>query len=493
MARHQTSLIRALPQPDPGSMEAGVSTHPNVFSRFRNLILNQPLAVALSLAALQVTILTIGWVATYFTTHESVAKSVQDIIIQNNTNVAESLISAIGDLPGDFNQSDPRWEKAQTFVEQVELGSGGFACILDAEGQIVCHPEIRSDPSLQSINLGSQLFTPLPIADKPEPASTPLHTAGQDQLATGTMDFMFEGKHYIATQQINESGARLLVHQPVSGLTTAREHVTYPLLITLSTMGLLLISITGFTTFWFTRAHSRAALRWNQALDQKVKDRTHQLSVSRKAIVFALAKLAEYRDNETGQHVERICAYSRIIATQLHSHPETQDPAWIDQLEMAASLHDIGKVAVPDHVLHKPGKLTYAEFEQIKLHASVGAEALTMIRNQLEGDDLLSMGIDVTSCHHEKWDGSGYPNGLSGEAIPLSARIVAVADVFDALLSKRVYKPAMPLDKVVAIINESSGNHFDPQIVDAFNTCIDALVEARTSHMDQPEALNVAA
>jgi len=329
--------------------------------------------------------------------------------------------------------------------------------------------------------------------NKPEKQSIPLNTVGQDTLATGTMDFVFEGKHYIATQQINESGARLLVHQPVSGLTTAREHVTYPLLITLSVMGLLLISITGVTTFWFTRAHSLAALRWNQSLDKKVTERTHQLNVSRKAIVFALAKLAEYRDNETGQHVERICAYSRIIATQLTGHPETQNPAWLDQLEMAASLHDIGKVAVPDRVLHKPGKLTAEEFDQIKLHASVGAEALTTIRDQLEGDDFLSMGIDVTGCHHEKWDGSGYPNGLTGEFIPLSARIVAIADVFDALLSKRVYKPAMPLDKVLAIINESSGTHFDPQIVDAFNACIDTLVEARANHMDEPEFLKTAA
>jgi len=125
-------------------MEADTASIGDKLNQFRNLVHRKPFAIALILATAQILILTVGWVATYFTTHESVGNSVQEIIIQNNTSVAESLISAIGDLPGDFNQQDPKWDKAQTFIEEVQLGSGGFACILNAGGEIVCHPEIQA-------------------------------------------------------------------------------------------------------------------------------------------------------------------------------------------------------------------------------------------------------------------------------------------------------------------------------------------------------------
>lgn len=225
---------------------------------------------------------------------------------------------------------------------------------------------------------------------------------------------------------------------------------------------------TGLLSWLSIRRHDRALRQWNRQLENEVDRRISQFGKSRDALVLGLAKLADYRDNETGEHLERICRYSVLLAERLaRSGRHPIDGAWIERLRMAASMHDIGKVGVADHVLLKPDKLTDAEYEQIKAHPTIGADTLMAIRKQFDNDPLIDMGIEVALGHHERWDGGGYPIGLRGESIPLSARIVAVADVYDALRSRRVYKPAMPHDKAVSIIREGRGSQFDPAVVDA--------------------------
>lgn len=202
-----------------------------------------------------------------------------------------------------------------------------------------------------------------------------------------------------------------------------------------------------------------------------VAERKAALVSSRDTLIFGLAKLAESRDSETGQHLERIAAYSRLLAEQLRaSHPDLDDQ-WIRDLQIASSLHDIGKVGIPDSVLLKQGKLTPEERTVIERHAAIGAEALDAILARQQGDALLVMARNIAAAHHERWDGGGYPARIAGEAIPLEARIVSVADVYDALTSKRVYKPAMPHDEAVRIIVAGRGTQFDPAIVDALLQC----------------------
>jgi len=187
--------------------------------------------------------------------------------------------------------------------------------------------------------------------------------------------------------------------------------------------------------------------------------------------IFALAKLAESRDPETGAHLERVRSYCRSLATHLQSFPEfheSVDDEYIELLYQTSPLHDIGKVAIPDAILLKPGKLTASEFEIMKSHALRGAETLDAALREFPNARFLSMARDIALSHHEKYDGSGYPRGLIGDQIPLCGRIMALADVYDALTSKRVYKDAFPHNRARGIIVNDAGTHFDPFIVDAF-------------------------
>ncbi|MFI3195411.1 MAG: two-component system response regulator [Methylococcaceae bacterium] len=217
----------------------------------------------------------------------------------------------------------------------------------------------------------------------------------------------------------------------------------------------------------------------NSWLENEVRRRIYQYQKVQDISMRALASLAETRDNETGNHILRTQGYVNVLAKELATLPEYSQsltPALIEVYTKAAPLHDIGKVGIPDYVLHKPGKHTPEEWEIMKTHAKVGADA---IWRAIQGEDdmevvnFLCVAIDIAGNHHEKWDGSGYPNGLSGTYIPLSARLMALADVFDALISKRVYKPAFSMEKATEIILAGRGSHFDPDVVDAFITRAD--------------------
>jgi putative two-component system response regulator len=193
---------------------------------------------------------------------------------------------------------------------------------------------------------------------------------------------------------------------------------------------------------------------------------------SRDLLIFSLAKLAESRDADTGAHLERIRVYSRILAEQiskLDKYRAVVDGEFVQLVFHTSPLHDIGKVGVPDSVLLKPGCLTPAEFEVMKEHTTLGAETLDAALQLRPDTAFLSMARDIAWTHHEKYDGTGYPRGLAGDEIPLCGRIVALADVYDALRSKRVYKPAFSHDHAREIIIDGNGKHFDPDVVDAFS------------------------
>lgn len=207
----------------------------------------------------------------------------------------------------------------------------------------------------------------------------------------------------------------------------------------------------------------------NIMIDTLLK-RTHELQKTRDATILSLATLAETRDNETGAHILRTQHYVRALAIYLRDQPrfmhELNDET-IDLLYKSAPLHDIGKVGIPDKILLKPDKLDVDEFEIMKTHTTLGGEALEKSEQELGTTSFLYYAREIAITHHEKWDGSGYPNGLKGDEIPVSGRLMAVADVYDALISKRVYKPAFPHEKAIEIILEGRGNHFDSDVVDA--------------------------
>ena len=197
---------------------------------------------------------------------------------------------------------------------------------------------------------------------------------------------------------------------------------------------------------------------------------------ARDTLIFALAKLAEHRDTDTGAHLARISAYSAALASRLAEAHEEIDTDWIDRIRVASSLHDIGKVGLPDGVLKKPGPLTDEERSLMQAHPALGADTLDAIRARDDGareDPLLAMSEEIAAAHHERWDGTGYPGGRAGGDNPLAARIVALADEYDALTSRRVYKPPMPHEEARRIIEEGRGSQFDPGVIDAFLTIED--------------------
>ena len=210
---------------------------------------------------------------------------------------------------------------------------------------------------------------------------------------------------------------------------------------------------------------------YRKDLEGVVRRQTAKIEKIQREIIISLANMIESRDGSTGQHVKRTSRYVEMIIEQLSEREmfsDDIDEAFIYNLIKAAPMHDIGKIKIPDHILQKPGKLNDEEFEEMKQHSPEGGKIIRMIMENIEEKDYIDVAYNVAVFHHEKWNGKGYPDGLAGEQIPLEARIMAVADVFDALVSKRCYKDAMPLDKAFHIIEESKGEHFDPQIAQVF-------------------------
>ena len=207
-------------------------------------------------------------------------------------------------------------------------------------------------------------------------------------------------------------------------------------------------------------------------LEHEVGKRTAEVTAIQDVTIRAMASLAETRDSDTGNHIRRTQHYVKALALKLREQPRLAallDDRYILMLFKSAPLHDIGKVGIPDRILLKPGKLTPEEFELMKTHTTLGRDAIHAAERQLGMPvEFLKLAKEIAYSHQEKWDGSGYPEGLKGEAIPLSARLMAVADVYDALISRPVYKEGMPHEQALAIISAGRGQHFDPDMVDAF-------------------------
>ena len=246
------------------------------------------------------------------------------------------------------------------------------------------------------------------------------------------------------------------------------------------------------------KARSSSMLRLKRAFDDnialqksleiKVVERTIEIEQTRDLAMFGFAKLAEHRDPETGGHLERIREYTRTLAVQLQKsgpYRNMVDDAFIMTIQRASPLHDIGKVGIPDAILLKPGRLTTAEFEIMKQHAVIGGWTLEESEKRLTvNSSFLHMAKEIAYCHHEKWGGSGYPANLKGEEIPLAARIMALADVYDALISKRIYKPPMPHPETHQIILRGSGEHFDPAVVEAYQAVEPAFINIMNRFKD---------
>lgn len=247
------------------------------------------------------------------------------------------------------------------------------------------------------------------------------------------------------------------------------------------------------------KAYQDHLAKQSEQLEREVRMRTRELVRSRQEAIHCLARAAEYRDDDTGQHVLRVGRYAALISQEL-GFPA----AAIELIEQGAQLHDVGKIGIPDSILHKPGKLDPQEFEIMRDHCGIGRRIINPLSHEESirlkqhtsvgmqimnstSSPVLKLASVIAATHHEKWDGSGYPNGLSGNDIPIEGRIVAVADVFDALGSDRPYKKAFPVEKCVEILQDGRGKHFDPNVLDAFLRRLDDAVAIRNSYVDSSD------
>jgi len=359
------------------------------------------------------------------------------------------------------------WESVQRICEELEAPNDGYISVVRADnGALLCHPDLKDDPTLLGRFPGrSFLQTPkatISLIDAVSSASLDAHG-----FVTGKMEH--DGRLYIVSSYLlPKLNAILLVHQSEAHIDHAIEQLVQPVMQAGFVMTAFLVGVTSmFTVFLLNRYEDKLA-NANEELEDEVGLRTQSLLRTRNAVIFGLAKLADSRDTFTGEHLDRIRSYVTILSSEMAKTNPDITHQYVADLAVASSLHDIGKVGVPDAILLKPGKLTPAERQAMELHTKLGSECLEAIQRQLGDDDFLQLAQLIALCHHEHWDGSGYPNGLQGQSIPLAARIVALADVYDALTTVRPYKGAADPREARDWIAGRYGTQFDPDVVEAF-------------------------
>ncbi|MEM6690545.1 MAG: HD domain-containing phosphohydrolase [Planctomycetota bacterium] len=434
----------------------------------------------------------------------------------------------------DLRNDKEAWAKLQSVIHKIELPNDGFVCVTDADdGSLLCHPAlgdgISSLKGLELVEDGSEneivgstsdaanprmtkpemtkpemvkpeLAKPAmvkPEMIKPEMAKSGMikpamvkpempkpemtkpamqkgedlpNAASEPALVTGAVKEYDGELQIIAAASMPEINASVNVHQLASGIDKKINRTLAKVLPIGALVSALLLVCTTLVVLAIMRLYDNRLAAINEQLEQLVSKRTRSLRKVRDAVIFGLAKLAESRDTDTGEHLERIGLYVSVLAAEFARTRTEIDTRYIENLALASSLHDIGKVGIPDAVLLKPGRFEPDERKIMEKHSELGGECLKAIGDQLGEDDFLQLSREIAYCHHEKWDGSGYPFGVAGEAIPFSARIVALADVYDALRSRRPYKDPMSHEKAKQIILDGRGSHFDPQVVDAFES-----------------------
>ena len=420
----------------------------------------------------------------------SIRQTIHDQVLADNVQVAKQMTSLIRKMEiSDIRENRDSWEQMQTSIRDIRLPNQGFVCLTDnTDGSLLCHPDLKTHPKLANGSESeSTMVKPAmvkPAMIKPamakakmmsgKPSSDPV---SQGEEVTGKVVNYFGELQIIAAANIPEMGATVNVHQKAAGIEDNISQIMSPVMPIGLAISLGSLIFTSGLVLGIVRRYDNRLVTINDKLEQTVQDRTKTLRRTRDAIIYGLAKLAESRDTDTGDHLDRIRLYVTILGAQLGQTDSTFTRNHIETLALASSLHDIGKVGIPDAVLLKPGRFTPEEREVMERHAAIGGECLKAIGDQLGEDDFLQLAREIAYCHHEKWDGTGYPFQISGESIPLAARIVAMADVYDALRSRRPYKDPMSHAKAKKIILEGCGNHFDPQIVNAFLDCEEQFIQ----------------
>ena len=417
------------------------------------------LVVLISTAHLAISLVAIAWL--FGCLEQNYRQQISSQVSQaNHATIAQAVAHVESMNLGTLSYKSDDWCRLQEFVEDTGRSDDAFLSVIDlTNGMILCHPTLTRDGRLHGtswddyvINSSEGSFLDQ-ITDSIFQENSGVLMAGESSLYWAHGQSIPDlGICVVSHRKINESNLNLLAM--LKGFSFA---------------GVLAVGL--FVTVMNVFVTKRIAandIRIQSKLERLVDERTDELELTKNGIVFGLAKLAESRDNDTGQHLDRIRKYVTILATDLQATYDEIDSEFIKNLAVASSLHDIGKVGIPDSILLKPGRLTTLERTIMQKHTVIGGECIEAIGRKLGDNDFLEIAREVAFWHHEHWDGGGYPHKLSEDAIPISARIVAVADVYDALTSRRPYKRAMSHTESRAIVLSGSGQMFDPEVVAAF-------------------------
>jgi len=343
----------------------------------------------------------------------------------------------------------------------------GYAYVIRYDsGVLVAHPELDSDPTLLRKILGRVL---LKTENSTASITTLFRQAQQrgERLVSGEVEM--DGIQQVFTGcRLPKLNAIVAIHQSVSSIQESIESLIKPMAQLCYVLTAFVLLGTSLITVYLLGRYEDNLTQTNASLEREVSERTRSLLRTRNAVVFGLARLAESRDRDTGKHLESIRSYVTILASELAKHHQEIDHHYVADLAVASSLHDIGKVGIPDAVLLKPSQFSDAERNAMQMHTELGSECLSAIQKQLGDDDFLQRAQEIAIGHHEHWDGSGYPHGLQRNEIPLAARIVALADVYDALTSSRPYKETMSHAEARQWIVSQYETQFDPEVVEAF-------------------------
>jgi response regulator RpfG family c-di-GMP phosphodiesterase len=354
------------------------------------------------------------------------------------------------------------WERVQRIIEQTRLPNDGYLSIIETnQGRLLCHPDLRQNPILMSMQLGTHTF------DANDGGLMIKDCAAGRTVARGRVRLP-DGDHLVVVQDLPELKVKVLAHQRERTILQVLSQLNARMWSIGLIVALIIAAATAGLTLIIVRRYEATLAALNKGLEQQVERRSRALMKTRDAVIFGLARLAESRHEDTGDHLDRIRTYVEILAREVARHDPTITEEMIHTIALASSLHDIGKVAIPDEVLLKPGKLTPRQREVMRRHTIIGCDCLIDIKRRLGEDDFLTTACQIALSHHERWNGTGYPFGLAGEYIPLAGRIVAVADVYDALTSSRVYKGALSHEQAKEMIVKGSGKQFDPVVVEAF-------------------------
>lgn len=429
---------------------------------------------------LQAVVIGLGWWGTMQLTRVGLASRVRERIVDENSR-------AVTHLAGVLSRDGVAAEagEAQRLVEHFQLPGHTALAVLDARGRVKYHPHLKRQPGLEGADIGGT-----PVTLSPGNEVIMLRDLRPGTVLTGEA-VLFGRRCVLSVRRTDGSGDKIIAYQSFEGVAQAEDRFVRGVMLWLGVAGIAVLGLTIFGSIVLVRHYDTALMRFNHTLNLEAEQRTKRAVAIRNALVFGLAKLADYRDTDTGKHLERICGYCELLSRELAGAHAEIDRAWIDRLKLASSMHDIGKVGIPDSILLKPGALTACERRLMETHATIGADTLIAIRDRVGDDDLLNMSIQVALSHHEKWNGTGYPSGLVGEQIPLCARIVALADMYDALTSKRVYKDAIGHAKAREIILASRGTHFDPAVVDAFERCEERFDIVRQAGQPETDAVEL--